>query len=160
MALDFSKLTEAVKSVAELAASHANLSAIAQEAKDIEAKVTDKLKAEFAALEAKAQSEVDGIIAALEHALSGAKPLTHAEAVGVTAVATALSDAISPTQPAAPAADAHAPVPPVAVGVMENTVAPAAKHEEHDAKHEAPADRPVPKTVEEYNEMRAKGLLP
>jgi len=150
--IDFSKLTSAVKSVADLAASHASLSALAQDAKDIEAKLTSKLKAEFdatiGALEAKAQSEVDGIVAALEAALS-AGPISHAEAAGLTAVATALSAPVSPTQPAAQAADQPAaPVPPVAVGVTA------------DAAPAAPAAPLVPKTVEEYNELRAKGLLP
>jgi hypothetical protein len=122
MALDFSKLTATVKSVADLAASHADLSALAHDAK---------------AVENTAQAELDSIVAALEAALGSVAPLTTAEAVGVTAVATALSDALfSPTPPAAPEPVEYAPVPEVAVGVAN-----------------------TPQTVEEYNAMRAAGLI-
>jgi hypothetical protein len=122
MALDFSKLTATVKSVADLAACNADLSALAKDAK---------------AVEDKAQAELDSIVAALEAALGSVKPLTTAEAVGVTAVATALADiSFSPTPPAAPETVEFAPVPEVAVGVS------------------------APQTVEEYNAMRAAGLLP
>jgi hypothetical protein len=135
MALDFSKLTAAVKSVADLAASHASVSALAEDAKAFAKAAEDKVRAEFVELEGKAQSELDGIVAALEAALSSDKPLTTAEAVGVTAVATALSADFSPTPPAAPEPVAFAPVPDVAVGVTG------------------------PQTVEEYNAMRAAGLI-
>jgi uncharacterized membrane protein len=122
MALDFSKLTATVKSVADLAASHADLSALAKDAK---------------AVEDKAQVELDSIVAALEAALGSVKPFTTAEAVGVTAVATALSDAlVSPIPPAAPAPVEIVPVSPVAVGLT-----------------------PAPQTVEEYNALRAAGLI-
>jgi hypothetical protein len=146
MALDFSKLTSAVKSVADLAASHASISALAEDAKAVAKAAEDKVRAEFADLEGKAQSELDSIVAALEAALGCDKPITTAEAVGVTAVAVALSDVatISPTLPAAPAEyvvpDA---LPPVAVGVNVD-----------------PAPAAAPQTVEEYNAMRAAGLLP
>jgi hypothetical protein len=150
MALDFSKLTSVVKSVADLAASHASLSALAADAKDIEAKALAKVDSIIADVEAKAQAEVDSIVASIEAALGHVVPVTHAEAVGLTAVATALNTPVapaapevpvSPTPPAAPAEPApvaDAPVPPVAVGV----VAP-----------------PIPQTVEEYNRMRAEGLI-
>jgi hypothetical protein len=134
MALDFTRLTAAVKSVADLAASHANVSALADDAKAFAKAAEDKVRAEFAELEGKAQSELDSIVAALEAALTSTAPLTTAEAVGVTAVATALSDAlVSPTLPTDPAP--VEPVAPVAVGVK------------------------VPQTVEEYNAMRAAGLI-
>lgn len=137
MALDFSKLTAAVKSVADLASSHASVSALANDAKAFAATVEDKVRAEYAVLEGKAQSELDGIVAALEAALGCDKPLTPAEAVGITAVATALSDDISPILPAV--AEPVDAVAPVAVGV---------------------ALPPAPQTVEEYNAMRAAGLVP
>jgi hypothetical protein len=133
MALDFTRLTAAVKSVADLAASHANVSALAEDAKAFAKAAEDKVRAEFAELEGKAQSELDSIVAALEAALTSTAPLTTAEAVGVTAVATALSAELSPTQPTAIEPE---PVPAVDVGVKK-----------------------VPQTVEEYNAMRAAGLI-
>lgn len=137
MALDFTKLTATVKSVADLAASHADLKVLAKDAK---------------AVECAAQAELDSIVAALEAALNSTTPLTPAEAVGVTAVATALSAPVPLPEPAAPAVEPilynglppveFAAVPEVAVGVV------------------APVPPPAPKSVEEYNEMRAKGLIP
>lgn len=113
MSLDFSKITAAVKNVEALVASHASLSALLADAQ---------------AAEAKAKAEVESLTASIEAALGNVvKPLEHAGAVGLTAVATALSDAsnvvekvadaISPTQPAAPSVAPVAPVAPVAVGV-------------------------------------------
>ena len=123
MALDFSKLTSVVKSVADLAASHASLSALAADAKAVEAKAKAELETIVADIEAKAQAEVDSLVAAIEAALGHvAAPLTTAEAVGVTALATALAPEaaiVSPTQPAAPQV-----VPSVAVGVVPATSQP------------------------------------
>jgi hypothetical protein len=133
MALDFSKLTSVVKSVADLAASHASLSALAADAKayalEVEAKAKAELDSLVAAVEAKAQSELDSLAAAIEAALGHPAPLTHAEAAGLTAVATALAvDAPSaagapPVSPIEPAAVEATPVPPVAVGVGVPSIA-------------------------------------
>ena len=180
--LDFSKLTAAVKSVADLAASHATLSAVAVDAAAIEAKAKAVYDAAVADLTSKAQSELDSIVGALEAALASNVPLTHAGAAGITAVAGALApelsgaDAlakaaapVSPTPPAvsaAPAPDAPVvagPAAPLAVGLVV-PAAPAAVPAAATAAPLAQAlglmDIPAPKTVEEYNAMRAQGLLP
>ena len=142
MALDFSKLTSVVKSVADLAASHASLHAIVDDAKSyaqaVEAKAFAKVESLVADVEARAQAEIDSIVASIEAALGSVSPVTHAEAAGLAAVATALAEptSVSPTGPAAAEPVAPASVPPVAVGLMSR----------------------APQTVDELNAMIAAGL--